>query len=77
MLMERPALQCAMCGKTPEEIEEYKLFGEMNDMSPDEYVWSEEGTLNRDTGQFVCTDDYFKLGMPTAEGGWRVPDSGL
>lgn len=77
MLIERPRLSCAVCGKEPSEIGEYRIFAELEEMTPDEYVWAEEGTLNRDTGQFVCSDDYIKIGMPTSPGGWRVPDGGL
>lgn len=77
MLIERPKLVCAVCNKTPGELIEYILFAEENEMTPDEYVWQEEGTLNRNTGYFVCTDDYFTIGMPIAPGGWTVPDEGL
>jgi hypothetical protein len=66
-----------VCGKAPEEIEEYCLMAGLHEMDPDEYVWSEEETLNRKTGQFVCTVDYFGIGMPTSPGGWMVPDEGL
>lgn len=75
--MERPALRCAVCKRSPGEINEYRLFAEMEEMTPDDYVWQEEGTLNRSTGEFVCTNDYIKIGQPSASGGWTVPDGGL
>lgn len=77
MLMERPHLRCAVCGREPKDIGEYQMFASLEEMTPDEYVWLEEGTLNRKTGQFVCTDDYLRIGSPSSPRGWTVPDEGL
>lgn len=67
-------LLCAGCQKTPSEIEEYIEDALVEGMSEDDYVWEEEGTLNRNTGKFLCTHCYIQAGMPTAPGGWVVPD---
>ena len=53
-------LMCVDCGKKPEEIAEYVLFAEDAEMTPSEYVMQEEGTLNRENGHFLCTDDFLK-----------------
>jgi hypothetical protein len=79
-----PPLVCAGCGKRPAELESYvaatadlndyrRERGLPGDITPDSYVWSEEGTLNRATGQFLCDGCYIRAGMPTAPGGWQVP----
>lgn len=57
-------LRCKVCGKAPAEIDEYVDMGKEEDMTPDEYVRCEEGTLNRATGLFYCTLCYIKIGMP-------------
>lgn len=81
----RPALRCAGCGKAPAEIEGYvqMLLGEPDEdghqerlyPDADAFVWAEEGTLNRKTGLFLCDDCYIRAGMPSAPGGWVVPDA--
>jgi hypothetical protein len=76
--MSKPSyieLSCAGCHKTPSELQEYidaakpECSGEEN-MTPDEYVWQEEGTLNRESGHFLCTDCYVKAGCPSSPRGW-------
>jgi hypothetical protein len=57
-------LECKVCHKKPEELEEYIEYGKDAGLSPFEYCWQEEGTLNRHTGLFYCTDCYIKIGMP-------------
>lgn len=57
-------LKCKGCGKKPEDIEEYVEMGKMENMTPEDFVLEEEGTLNRETGLFYCTDCYVKAGMP-------------
>jgi hypothetical protein len=67
-------LHCIGCGKTPEELHEYTPAFTGEDISPNEYVWREEGTLNRSNGHFLCTDCYIKQGMPVAPyPGWTAP----
>lgn len=70
----RPPLVCIGCNNPPEEIEEYKIWANFVETTPDEYVWSEEGTLNIKNGHFTCTGCYLKLGSPTAPfPGWKAP----
>jgi hypothetical protein len=64
---------CIGCKKHPEQIEEYVEVAAEEEMTPDAYVASEEGTYNRDTGHFLCTDCYVAAGMPSSPGGWVAP----
>lgn len=66
-------LVCIRCNKTPGEIQEYIDTAGAEGMTPDEYVWEEEGTLNRENGHFLCTTDYVAAGMPSTPGGWVAP----
>jgi hypothetical protein len=34
-------------------------------MSPDDYVWTHEATINRLNGHFLCNACYITAGMPT------------
>lgn len=69
---------CIVCKKKPQEIEEYRAAAECEHprMTPDEYVRREEGTYNRETNQFTCTECYMDLGMPSAPTvrGWIAGD---
>jgi hypothetical protein len=56
---------CTGCNKTPDEIQEYIECAEEEEMSPDDYVKSEEGTYNPSNGHFLCTDCYIAAGMPS------------
>lgn len=69
----RPELICTGCNKRPTEIEEYIEMGEVEDMTPDDYVWQEEGTLNHTNGHFLCTSCYMDAGMPSSPQGWIAP----
>ena len=55
---------CKGCGKRPDDLEEYVEMAEEEGMTPQEFVRSEEGTFNRDTGAFWCTACYIRAGMP-------------
>lgn len=71
-------LLCVGCGKTPSELEEYVNAASEEasgkpDMTPDDYVWQEEGTLNRENGHFLCTSCYIGAGMPSSPRGWSAP----
>lgn len=57
-------LKCAVCGKSPCEIEEYVDYAKIEGMTPEEYVRQEEGTYNSQNGHFWCTGCYIKIGMP-------------
>lgn len=63
-MSERPVALCIGCGKTPAQISEYSPESTGEEMSAEEYVWSEEGTLNRENGHFLCTQCYINAGMP-------------
>lgn len=68
------ALHCTNCNRTPEQIDEYVIAAEENEMTPNEYVWAEEGTLNPTNSHFTCTACYIAIGMPSAPGqGWKTP----
>jgi len=56
--------QCKVCGKAPKELSEYVAAAKDTNMTPTEYVQSEEGTYNPKTGEFYCTPCYVKAGMP-------------
>lgn len=66
-------LLCIGCNKSPADLDEYSGIAEIEDMSPDDYVWEEEGTLNRENGHFLCTDCYVRAGMPSTPRGWVAP----
>lgn len=60
----RPTLRDPICGRRPDQIYEYDPGMTDTGLSPDEYVWRNEGTLNRKTGLFYCTKCYIKQGQP-------------
>jgi hypothetical protein len=64
---------CIRCGKEPHEIEEYVDAAAAEDMTPEQYVRSEEGTFNRENGHFACTACYIEMGMPSSPRGWEAP----
>lgn len=68
-------LRCIECGLTPLELPEYRAAAAENECTPDEFVWREEGTLNRANGHFVCTQCYVDMGMPVNIDGsrWVAP----
>lgn len=67
-------LRCFRCKRVPSEIPEYVEAASAEDTTPEQYVRAEEGTLNRATGHFCCTECYIAIGMPTAPGaGWKAP----
>ena len=72
-------LICIGCGKAPHELDEYIsasseiATGVKGGMKPEDYVWEEEGTLNRENGHFLCTECYIKAGQPSSSRGWIAP----
>ncbi len=67
-------LICIRCLRAPVEIHEYRVAADREDMTPDAFVRSNEGTLNESNGHFACTECYIAMGMPTAPGrGWKAP----
>jgi hypothetical protein len=78
----RPTAVCNGCLLEAVDIEEYVLAATQvnaelepgeREMTPDDYVWQEEGTLNRENGHFLCTRCYIAAGMPSSERGWVAP----
>jgi len=61
------------CKRYPDMIPEYVEAAAYDEVTPDEYVRTEEGTYNRENGHFACTECYVNLGMPTAPWGWYAP----
>lgn len=45
--------------------------------TPDDYVRDEEGTLDPDSGFFLCTTCYLKMGSPSRPWGWRATTENL
>ena len=64
---------CTGCNKRPAELAEYVEMGKLEDMTPDDFVRSEEGTFNRENGHFLCTPCYVRAGMPSSPTGWVAP----
>jgi hypothetical protein len=52
------------------------LFTQYEGLTPDEYIWQQEGTLNEETGLYACDGCYIKLGMPANSSGpsWKFGD---
>lgn len=44
---------------------------EVNDYDIKAWVWHNEGTLDRETGLFACTECYIAIGMPSSPTGWK------
>lgn len=70
---DRPEAFCLGCKKSPNELSEYVSAARGAEMTPDDYVWKEEGTLNLENGHFLCTDCYIKAGQPSSPRGWVAP----
>lgn len=59
--------------KSPDKLEEYMTMAEEEGIPVEQYVWENEGTLNRKNGHFLCTQCYINAGMPTSPQGWTCP----
>ena len=57
-------MKCAVCGKEPKDIVEYQEQAEVEEVTPEQFVQTEEGTYDYSTGYFVCTNCYINIGMP-------------
>jgi hypothetical protein len=66
-------IDCISCGKKPTEISEYISEAKKEGISPEDFVRCYEGTFNRKTEKFHCTECYIKSGMPLGVVGerWR------
>lgn len=70
-LPQRPQPICTGCRRTPEEISEVLINARFDGMTPDDWVWEEEGTLNPENGHFLCDTCYIAAGMPVGPSGHR------
>lgn len=70
-------LRCGLCGCRPEGIDVYVELAEVEGLTADEYVWREEGTLDRATGVFLCDRCYIFAGMPSSPTGWTATPHNL
>ena len=64
-------MYCAVCKHTPDELTEYVDSASGCGITPDEYVRTEEGTLDIFSGMFVCTPCYVSIGHPAFSSGTR------
>lgn len=64
---------CIECGKKPSELSEYVYYAEQEGITPEQFVYENEGTFNFSNGHFLCTDCYIKVGMPSSPHGWKAP----
>lgn len=61
----RPVLLCIGCFRTPEQLRLDDLANIEGYQGAGDYVWNEEGTLNRRNGHFMCDSCYIKAGQPS------------
>lgn len=61
---EYVVLRCVRCGRHPDQIEEYSPEYTGEDLTPEQFVWKEEGTLNTENGHFYCTGCFIEAGLP-------------
>lgn len=71
--MPKPTPVCIGCKLRPGDIPEYIEMASLEDMTPEEFVRTEEGTYNLDNGHFACTTCYIRMGLPTEPFGWVAP----
>lgn len=72
--MEQPEISCGKCGQEPAQNSLIASLATEEGITPDEYIWQEEGTLNRETGKYACDSCYIAMGMPTTPQGWTFPE---
>ena len=46
---------------------------EVTDAMVRQWIWDNEGTINRENGHFACTDCYIRIGQPSSSRGWVAP----
>lgn len=66
-LSAKSTVICGSCKRPPETMDEYILAARENGTTPTKFVKREEGTFDKDTGLFFCTDCYITLGCPTGK----------
>lgn len=76
MTTQAQPMRCFRCGRAPDEIDEYVDAAPMYGTTPEAYVREHEGTYNKESHLFACTECYSALGSPSAARGWIAPDRG-
>lgn len=69
----RPQAFDPSCGRVPADIPSVRVFAAEQELTPEDWVWAEEGTLNPSNGHFLCDDCYIRAGMPSSPSGWKCP----
>jgi len=76
---ERPQSRCCRCLQEGPDIQEYVDQAAM-EIGPmplaeqvEDWIWKNEGTLNRQSGLFACTACYIAMGQPISPRGWTPP----
>jgi hypothetical protein len=57
-------IKCAGCHHEPHQLSEFIFAAKDENMTPEEYIKTEEATFNVDNNLFYCTACYIKAGMP-------------
>lgn len=77
--LERPQSRCCRCLQEGPDIQEYVDQAAM-EIGPmplaeqvEDWIWKNEGTLNRQSGLFACTACYIAMGQPSSPRGWTPP----
>lgn len=62
------------CNRYADQIPSVVYEARLVDLSPEQWVFQEEGTFNIHNLHFACDECYIKLGTPSAPGpGWKAP----
>lgn len=70
-------LACGRCRRSPDQIGYGFFADEEHGENADHYVWFNEGTLDRDSGVFLCDQCYIVWGMPSSRAGWKATPEAL
>ena len=65
---------CSGCGRSPQQIRGIVKAADKANLTPEEYIWKNEGSLNPISGKFLCDPCYVDSGMlPTTDGSrWQI-----
>lgn len=58
-----PPLICSGCDTVPSQLTEYQEEAKAEGITPDEFVWRYESTVNKANGHFLCTNCYLGWGL--------------
>ena len=62
--MTNMTIKCKVCNRKPDEILEYTIAADEEGITPEDYVFKNEGTFNFSTSLFYCTKCYINKGIP-------------